>query len=142
METADVRKRIKDTIERAKRHSAERRARNTEASAAYEVFRERAAIPVFQQVAGALKAEGYLFSVHTPADSVRLVSDSSSHDFIDMRLDTTGHRPQVIVSVERMKGRETLSQEHPLKPGAAVEQLTEQDVLDAIADGILRLVDR
>ena len=142
METADVRKRVKDALERAKRHSAERRARNSEAAAAYETFREHAAIPVFQQVAGALKAEGYPFVVHTPAESTRLASEHSPHDFIDLRLDTSGERPQVVVSVERVKGRETTREEHPLKPGAAVDQLTEDDVLDALAEGLTRLIVR
>ncbi len=62
METSDVRKRIKDSLERAKNAAAERRARNTEASATYAVFLQNAAVPVFQQAAGALKAEGYPFT--------------------------------------------------------------------------------
>ena len=142
MEIAEVRKRVKDTIERAKRQSAERRARNSEAGAAFEVFRERVAIPVFQQVAGALKAEGYPFIVNTPAGSVRLVSDKSGHDFIDLRLDTSGQRPQVVVGVERVKGGDTLSEETPLKPGILVEHLTDEDVLDALAGGLVRLIER
>ena len=142
METSDVRKRIKDSLERAKKLAAERRARNTEGSATYGVFLQNAAVPVFQQAASALKAEGYPFTVNTPAGSVRLVSDHSSHDFIDLRLDTTGARPQVLVRVERLKGRETTSEERPLKPGATVNELTEQDVLDAIAQGIEVLVER
>ena len=92
------------------------------ASAAYGVFLQNAAVPVFQQAAGALKAEGYPFTVNTPAGSVRLVSDHSSHDFIDLRLDTTGARPQVLVRVERLKGRETTSEERPLKPDSTVER--------------------
>ena len=142
METSDVRKRIKDSLERARKAAADRRARNTDASAAYTVFLQNAAVPVFQQAAGALKAEGYPFIVNTPAGSVRLVSEHSSHDFIDLRLDTTAARPQVLIRVERMKGRETTSEERTLKPGADVTALTEQDVLDAIADGIVVLVER
>jgi hypothetical protein len=142
METSDVRKRIKDSLERARKLAADRRARNTETSAAYAVFLQSAAVPVFQQAAGALKAEGYPFTVNTPAGSVRLVSDNSSHDFIDLRLDTTGTRPQVLVRVERLKGRETTSEERPLKPDSTVGDLTEQDVLDAIAEAIEVLVER
>ena len=142
METSDVRKRIKDSLERARKAASERRTRNTEASASYEVFLQSAAVPVFQQAAGALKAEGYPFVVHTPAGSVRLASERSSHDFIDLRLDTSGSRPQVLVRIERLKGRETTSQERPLKPGALVNSLTEQDVLDAIAEGIVELIER
>lgn len=141
METADVRKRIKDTIERARRQSAERRARGSEASAAFEVFLQSTAVPLFQQVANVLKVEGYPFVVHTPAGSVRLASEKSGHDFVDMRLDTSG-RPEVLVRVERVKGRETTSEERPLKPGALVQHLTEEDVVDAISDALMVLIDR
>ena len=41
-----------------------------------------------------------------------------------------------------MKGRETTSEERPLKPGRDGPALTEQDVLDAIAEGICRLIER
>jgi hypothetical protein len=141
METADVRKRIKDTIERARRQSAERRTHNSEASAAFEVFLQSRAVPVFQQVANVLRVEGYPFVVHTPAGSVRLASEKSAHDFIDMRLDTTA-RPQVVLRVERVKGRETTSEERPLKPGTTVQHLTDEDVLDAISEALMVLVDR
>jgi hypothetical protein len=142
METADVRRRIKDTIERARRQAAERRAKNSEAGAAYEVFLQSVAVPIFQQVANVLKVEGYAFVVHTPAGSVRLASEKSGHDFIDLRLDTSGPRPQVVLRVERVKGRETTSEERPMKPGALVEHLTDQDVLDAVAEGLMVLIER
>ena len=92
METSDVRKRIKDALERAQRQAAERRTRNAEASAAYETFLHRTAVPVFQQVANVLRVEGYPFVVHTPAGSVRLASEKSGNDYVELRLDTTGER--------------------------------------------------
>ena len=142
METSDVRKRIKDSLDRARARAADRRTTNAKAEAAFEVFLQRSAVPVFQQAAGALKAEGYPFAVNTPAGSVRLVSEKSSSDYIDLKLDTSGQRPQVLVAVERAKGRERLSEEQPLKPGVLVENLTEQDVLDAVAAAIELLIDR
>jgi hypothetical protein len=142
METSEVRKRIKDSLDRARARSAERRTANTKAEAAFEVFLQRTAVPVFQQAASALKAEGYPFAVNTPAGSVRLVSERSSSDFVGIRLDTSGQRPQAMLSIERAKGRERLSEEQPLKPGVLVENLTEQDVLDAIAAAIELLIDR
>jgi hypothetical protein len=142
METADVRKRVKDVLERVKRQHAERRARNTQANAAFEVFLQRSAVPVFQQVAGALKAEGYLYVVNTPASSVRLASDTSGSDFIDLRLDSAGGRAQVVLRVERARGRDHVSEERPIKAGTLVEQLTEQDVLDAVIESLETLLDR
>ena len=142
METSDVRRRIKESLDRARARATERRAANAKAEAAFEVFLQRAVVPVFQQAAGALKAEGYAFTLNTPAGSVRLVSEKSSSDFIDLRLDTTAQRPQVLVSFERLKGRERTSEEQPLRPGTLVENLTEQDVLDAVAGAIEVLIDR
>ena len=142
METSDVRKRIKDTIERAKRSGTERRARNAEASAAYEAFLATAAVPVFQQVANVLKAEGYPFVVHTPMSSVRLASEKSGEDFIELRLDTTGASPQVVVHVERVKGREKLIEDKAIRPGTPVEALSEQDVLDLVTEAIAPLIER
>lgn len=142
METADVRKRVKDALERVKRQHAERRVQNAQASAAFEVFLQRSAVPVFQQVAGALKAEGYLYVVNTPAGSVQLVSEKSGGDFIDLRLDTGGVRAQVVLRVERARGREHVSEERPLKAGTLVENLTEQDVLDGVIEAIVTLIDR
>lgn len=142
METSVVRRRVKEALERVKRQHAERRTRNTEASAVYEVFLQQSAIPVFQQVAGALKAEGYGFAVNTPAGSVRLASEKSGADYVDMRLDTSGSRPQVMLSVERVRGREHVTEERPLKPGTLVEHLTEEDVLEGVAEAIETLIDR
>lgn len=136
METSDVRRRIKDALDRARKLAAERRALNSEAAAAYETFLQHTAIPVFQQVASALKAEGYLFVVHTPAGSVRLVSEKSGSDFVDLRLDTTGARPQVMIRTERRKGREMTSEEHPLEPGVAIGNLSDENVLDAVAASV------
>jgi hypothetical protein len=142
METSDVRKRIKDSLDRARARAADRRTANAKAEASFEVFLQRAAVPVFQQAAGALKAEGYPFAVNTPAGSVQLVSEKSSSDYLALRLDTSGQRPQVLLSVERSKGRERVSEEQALKPGTLVEHLTDQDVLDAIAGAIEGLIDR
>ena len=66
MEIADVRKRIKDSIDRSRRQAADRRVRNSEAHVAYERFLSVVAVPVSQQVAGSRKAEGAPFVGHTP----------------------------------------------------------------------------
>jgi hypothetical protein len=142
MEIVDVRKRIKDTIDRARREAADRRARNTEASQAYERFLTAVAVPMCQQAAGVLKSEGYPFIVHTPAESVRLASERWPGDFIEIRLDTSGFRPQVVARVERVKGRETVAEYRPLKPGALIEHLTEQDVLDLLAEALEVFVEK
>jgi hypothetical protein len=133
METSAVRKRIVDVLNAARRDAAERRTRNTEAGAAYEKFLEDIATPVCRQVADVLKAERLLFSVQTPAGAVRVASERSPGDFFEVCLDTSAHRPQVIVRAERVKGRERYEDVQPVREGVGIEHLTDADVLDAVA---------
>jgi hypothetical protein len=142
MEVSEVRKRILDTLSRAKGEAAARRARNAEAATAYERFLENVAAPLVHQVASILKVEKFLFAVHTPAGTVRLVSERSPEDFLEIRLDTSGQSPQVVVHVERVRGRETTVEERPIKPGVLVEHLTDQDVLDEVAEALGRLIEK
>ena len=78
MEISDVRKRVNETIEHAKRAAAERRTRVDEATREFEVFLDRIAMPLFRQIANVLRAEGYPFTVSRRGGSVRLVSDRSA----------------------------------------------------------------
>jgi hypothetical protein len=87
MDISEVRKRVRATIERAQRAAAERRDSRDRAARAFEAFLEATAIPLFRQVANALRADGYLFSVFTPSGSVRLMSERNSQDFIEVLLD-------------------------------------------------------
>ena len=58
MEVSDVRRRIRAAIEAARARGAERRARNDEASRAYDQFLETAGVPAFHLVVNALTGEG------------------------------------------------------------------------------------
>jgi len=136
METSDVRKRILDVLNSARRDAAERRTRNAEAGAAYEKFLETVATPVCRQVADVLKAERLLCTVETPAGAVRLASDRSASDFVEIHLDTSAARPRVVVHAERVRGRERSEETQPIREGVAIEHLTHEDVLDALAEVI------
>ncbi len=63
MEVSEVRKRVNETIERARRAAARRRALADEAAAEYERFLERVAVPLFRQIGNVLRAERHMFSV-------------------------------------------------------------------------------
>ena len=129
MEISDVRKRVLDTIDRSRRNAAERRARADEASREYGVFLETIAIPIARQVANALRAESFLFTVSTPGGSVRLTSERTSQDYIELTLDTTGATPAVLGHVSRARGRRVLESERPIHAGGRVAEITENDVL-------------
>jgi len=142
METSAVRKRILDVLNAARRDAAERRTRNAEAGAAYEKFLESVATPVCRQIADVLKAERLPFTVQTPAGAVRVASERSAGDFLEIRLDTSAARPTVVVHVERVKGRERHEDVQPIREGVGIEHLTEEDVLNALADTLGPFVER
>ena len=140
METSTVRNRLNLVIDAAKRSSAARRARNDEAARSYERVIELA-VPLFKQIAQALKVSGYLFSVFTPGGSVKLMSDKSPEDYIELSLDTSGEHPMVMGHVSRTRGRRVIESEHPIaqKP---VNELTEEDVFEFLLKEIEPFVER
>jgi hypothetical protein len=141
METSLVRQRVNDTIERAKRGASERRSRNDDAARAYQPFLERVAVPVFRQVASVLKASGYGFGVFTPSGSVRLMSERTAEDFIELSLDTSGEQPVVMGHTSRARGRRVIEIEHPVG-GPAIADITETQVLDFLLRELEPFVDR
>jgi hypothetical protein len=142
MEISDVRKRLLQTIDRAKRAAADRRVRADAAAKAYEEFLEKVATPVFRMVASALKAEGHLFVVHTPAGGLRLASERSAEDYIELALDATVDPPAAIARVSRGRGHRVVSTEREIREKTAVELLTEEDVLEFLLAEIVPFVVR
>jgi hypothetical protein len=142
MEISDVRKKVLDTIDRSRRAAAERRARADEASRDYGVFLETIAVPLMRQVANALRAEGYTFNVSTPGGSVRLSSERSAEDYIELTLDTTGETPAVLGHVSRSRGRRVLESERPIHPGGSIAAITEADLLSFVAKELEPFVEK
>ena len=139
MEISDVRKRILQTIDRAKQQVAERRVRNDEATRAFGPFLDAIAVPLVRQVAQVLRAEERPFNVFTPSGSVRLMSDRSSEDFIELFLDTSGDQPQVVGRTRRGRGHRVLESEETLgAPGA----LSDDDVLAFLLKALEGFVER
>jgi hypothetical protein len=136
VEISDVRKQLRQAIDRARRRTAERRARVDAAAAAYMTFLARIAEPVFRMFAMALKAEGHQFTVFTPADGVRLVSGRSGEDYVEITLDDTADEPYVLGRVSYARGRHRRTTERPVRERAAVDQLTEEDVLQFLLEEI------
>ena len=139
MEISDIKRRVVETIERARRRAGERRTRVDEATREYDAFLNRIAIPVFKQVANVLRAEGHMFTVFTPGGSVRLMSDRATEDYVELGLDTSGDEPAVSGHASRSRGRRVVESEEPLGPPAS---LTEEDVLAFVLKSIEPLVER
>jgi hypothetical protein len=139
MEISIVRRRLTETIERARKQAAERRERGDVATRDFEVFLQKVAVPLFRQVANALKADGYAFTVFTPSGSVRLMSDRSASDYIELTLETSANPPAVMGRISRARGSHVIDTERPI---GAPEALTEEQVLDFLLKELEAFVER
>jgi len=90
------------------------------------------AVPLARQVAGALKAEKVPFTVSTPERGLRLTADHGRDDFVELALDTTQDPPAVVIRTRRSRGSRTVDEERAVTPGARVEAIGDQELLDAL----------
>jgi len=139
MEISDVRRQVHETIERAKRRAADRRARVDDASTAFERFLANVATPLLKQISNVLRTEAQAFSVITPGGSVRLASDRHGEDYIEVVLETSGDRPQVLLHSSRARGRRIVEAERAIGDPAAI---TEEELLAAVLEDLEPLVER
>ena len=140
MEVSEVRRRLRTAIDQARRDSSLRRERADAASRAYDQFLEQVAVPTFQTIANVLVAEGHRFAVFTPAGSVRLASERSGEDFIELALDASQDPPVVVVRMSRGRGRRQLTSERSVT--TPISSLTDSDVVQMVVDEIPKLVER
>jgi hypothetical protein len=130
MEISHVRNQLRHAIERARDRTQQRRQRVAEAERAYDAFLQDVATPVTRQIANALKSEGYAFTVFTPGGGLRLASDRGRDDYVELVLDTSGDRPQVVGRISHTRGSRTLADERPIRQNASPEEITEADLLE------------
>lgn len=142
MEVSEVRRRLRAAIEQARRQAAIRRERNDTAAREYQEFLSARAVPVFNTLAAALKAEGHRFQVSTPADSVRLFAEFAHEDFIELALDTSGDKPVLMLRTNRGRGRGQFSTERVVRDGATLSSITDEEVLDHVLSEIEPFVER
>ncbi|MFN8644820.1 MAG: hypothetical protein U0802_25320 [Candidatus Binatia bacterium] len=134
MDVALLRKSVKQAIEGARRDGAARRARADEARKAYEALLADRAVPVFRAISQVLKSEGLPFDVMTPSGGVRLVPERTREDGIELTLDATVDPPRATLTTVRTRGSRTLRAERPLKDGATLDAITDDDVAGALLD--------
>jgi len=139
VEVSIVRKRLYETIERAKRRAADRRARSDQAGVVFGRFLETTAVPLFRQIANVLRADGYLFNMFTPSGGVGLMSDRRTEDRIELRLDTSGDEPRLIVYSSRTWGGGVIESEKAVGDPAT---LAEEDLLAAVLSELEPFVER
>src|SRR5687768_7770749 len=142
IETSELRKRLRQTIEERRRITAARRQKIDAAAAAYTELLALTATPLVQMLANALRAEGHNFTVFTPNDGLRMALTKSADDFIEFTLDTSQDEPFAALRVSRSRGRRVVQHERPIKGRTPVERLSEEDVLQALLEEIAPFVER
>ena len=130
MEVSQVNRRLTMAIEAARARAKSRRERTPEAEKAYALFLETVATPVARQVANALKVAGIGFTLGTPGGGLRLAADRGRDDYIEFVLDAAGDMPLAAARVRVTRGSRTIDEVLPVKAHTAIEELTEEDVLD------------
>lgn len=142
IETSELRKRLRHTIEQRRKATAARRQKIDAASAAYTELLTLTATPLVQMLANALRADGHNFTVFTPNGGLRMALTKSADDFIEFTLDTSQDEPFAALRVSRSRGRRVVQHERPIKGPTPVEQLSEEDVLQALLEEIAPFVER
>jgi hypothetical protein len=117
----------------ARDRARQRREDADQAEKAYETFLVQLAAPLARQVVNALRAEGYSFTLSTPGRGLRLSLDQGRDDFIELELRTDVDQPHIVGRIRRTRGSRTLDEEHPLKAGAAPQDVSEHDLLEFLA---------
>ena len=139
MEIADVRKRVHETIERAKRRAADRRVRTDAAGQDFGRFLEQTAVPLFRQIVNVLRADGFLFNLFTPPGGVGLMSDRRPEDRIELLLDTASDEPHLVLHSSRTWGGGVIESERAIGDPAL---LTEDELLAAVVKELEPFVER
>jgi hypothetical protein len=126
---AIVRKRLRQTIDTARKEAALRRERADAAHAAFERFLEETATPAFRALANALRGEGLPFEVMTPSGAVRLVPDRNRDEGIALELDAANDPPIVLLSITKGRGSRMTRTERPVSANTPIDQITEDDLV-------------
>jgi hypothetical protein len=121
---------LQAAIVASRERAQQRRQRSADAESSYDTFLTQVATPLARQLANALNAEGYAFTLSTPGRGLRLALDRGRDDFIELALETNADEPTVVGRLRRTRGSRTIEEERPIKPGASPDQLSEQDLLE------------
>ena len=142
MDIAIVRQRVLDMMARARAAARDRHARNDQAAADYARFLERIAVPLSRQLVNVLKAERRPFTLATPAGGIRLTTERSGGDFVEIVLDTAGERPLVLCRARRQAGGRVVETERAINEHGSVDALGEEDVLRVLLEELAPFVER
>lgn len=129
-----VRKRLRQTMEAARKDAAARRERTDSANREFEQFLEDTATPAFRALGNALRGEGVPFEVMTPSGAVRLAPERNRDEGVGLELDVTSDPPVPMLIVTKGRGSRITQVERPVKGGAPIVQISEDDLIDQLLE--------
>jgi hypothetical protein len=142
LEMVEVQRRLTHRLAELRRAAAERRGEAARAREAYELVLDAEIAPTVRQLAQVLKAQGYNFSVQTPAGAVRMVTERSADDFLEIALDVTRRPAAVLARVQYTRGRRLLDDERVVAEGEVIGALEAERVLQVLLDLIEPFVEK
>ena len=140
-EVAEVRRRLRRVLERARAESKRRRERVDAAEIDGRRVLAEVVMPVVHTLANVLKSEGRPCRVETPTGAVRLLAERSPDRYVEVVLDTAHEPPALLVRASRPRGRGVLVDEGVLRADPELASLTEDDVLDRLLDELASMLD-
>jgi hypothetical protein len=140
MDSGEIKKRLRQTVDRVRRESAARREVIDGARQEWEGVLEQAT-PLFRQFVQALRAEGAPFTLGTPAGGLRLDADRRSSDSIVLSLDTARRPPAVVGQVSHTRGQHVIVSETIVAEGADIAAITEEQILAFLLEAIVPFVE-
>lgn len=139
-ELAELRRRVRQQMQDAKRRKAERREARDVAAKAWDTAVAEVVEPAATQMAAALTGEGLPVRLETPRGTIRLVSQRSADDYIELVLDTDDEQesPEVIGRTVVGRGRQSVTvMEEPLgAPGSLTDDSVTEFLLRAVGPWI------
>jgi hypothetical protein len=141
-DVGEVRKQLKHAVDAHKRANAARRAESDEATKQFETWFQLVGEPLCREFTSALRGEGYQFRLQTPQGAARISSERSGDDYLELTFDSRRTPVALVLSRGYTRGSKTYTDERVLCEGARVDQVEPQQVLSALVEDILPLIER
>lgn len=142
LDLGEVRRQLRLAIEAAKRAAAAHRQEADEAGRNFEFFLEHVAVPLFRQFTNALRGEGLLFRVVTPAGSVRIEAERSADNFLELVLDQNRRPVAVLLRRGYTRGHHIYTDDRIIAEGADLASVTPAQLFSALMEAVTPFIER
>jgi hypothetical protein len=142
LDTVEVQRQLTHRLAELRKAATQRRDDVSRAREAFETVLDGELAPTVRQFVQVLKAQGFPFAVQTPAGAVRMTTERSADDFIEVALDVTRRPPAVVALRQYTRGRRLIDDERVVAEGEAIARLDAERILPILLDLIEPFVER